>query len=284
MKSKIEWTQHTWNPIAGCSHISPGCDFCYAEVMARRLAGTNLPAYQGIAGPDGWTGVVRISPSRLEEPLRRKKPTIYFTSSMTDIFHEALPDNDRDRVFEVMERAGRHQFQFLTKRSRLMTSYIQRRYAEIGIPPNIWLGVSVETPLYMSRARDLLRVDPVVRFLSVEPLLDSISDDLEAYLKGMALRDREKLWVIFGGESGAKARPCDPRWISEGVKVCQRFGAMPFVKQLGTVELLPDGRRKRHKGKRDSAENIKAVLGECVRVDPNTVLDLSQSVELDLNE
>jgi protein gp37 len=224
-KSSIEWTEHTWNPTVGCSKISPGCKHCYAETMAHRLQAMGISEYAS-----GFK--LRLLPERLDEPLRRKKPTMYFVNSMSDLFHQEIPFSFLDKVFDVINRSPQHVFQILTKRADQMERYFKGR----EVPTNAWLGVSVEDQRYgVPRIAVLRRIDAKVRFLSVEPLLESLGPLL---LDGIH-------WVIVGGESGPKARPMDPKWAEEVLKQCKTMGISFFFKQWGAYG--PDGVRRSKK-------------------------------------
>jgi len=211
--SRIEWTELTWNPTVGCTKISPGCKFCYAETMALRLRAMGVPAYK-----NGFQ--LKLVPERLPEPERRRKPTLYFVNSMSDLFHREVPDDFLEKVFEVISKTRRHTFQILTKRSWRMRRYFQDR----EVPPNAWIGVSVE-----NRAHGLPRIDHLrsvsarCRFLSIEPLLE--------HLGPLDLRGIH--WVIGGGESGPKARPMKPKWINAVRKECVNQSVPFFFKQWG---------------------------------------------------
>jgi protein gp37 len=181
--TKIEWTENTWNPVAGCDKISPGCDNCYAMEIAERFRGR--PAF-----PNGFH--LTLHPERLDQPMRWKKPRRIFVCSMADLFHKEVPHEFIGQVFDVMERAHWHQFQVLTKRSSLMRDLMLERYADRAPPPNVWAGVSVEDVQRQSRIDHLRETPAAVRFLSVEPLLASVG---ELNLRGID-------WVICGGESG----------------------------------------------------------------------------------
>jgi protein gp37 len=228
-KSSIEWTEHTWNPTVGCSKISPGCKHCYAETMAYRLQAMGIAEYR-----DGFK--LQLVPERLDEPLRRKKPTMYFVNSMSDLFHDDVPYGFLDKVFDVITRSPQHVFQILTKRAERMARYFEQRET----PANAWLGVSVENRKHgVPRVAVLRSIDAKVRFLSVEPLLESLGT---VVLEGIH-------WVIVGGESGPKARPMDPVWAEEVLKQCQTMSIPFFFKQWGAYG--PDGirRSKRENGR-----------------------------------
>lgn len=212
-KTKIEWTEHTWNPTTGCTKISPGCKNCYAEALAKRLRAMGANGYD-----NGFK--LSIMEARLKQPLQRKKPTIYFVNSMSDLFHEGIDNSFLDRVFDVIRKTPHHTYQILTKRAERLPAYFGRR----KLPENVWLGVSVEDKKYgVPRIDYLRRINATVRFLSVEPLLEDIGEvDL-----------RKIHWVIVGGESGPKARLMKPEWV-ENIRIqCEEQGAAFFFKQWG---------------------------------------------------
>lgn len=212
-KSKIEWTEQTWNPATGCTKISPGCKYCYAEVMAKRLQAMNVKGYE-----NGFN--LSILPERLTEPLKRKKPTIYFVNSMSDLFHEEIDDDFIEQVFSVISQASQHQFQILTKRAERLAEFFDNR----KIPSNAWLGVTVENKEHgLSRIDYLRKVNAKIRFLSCEPLLEDLGN---INLKGID-------WVIVGGESGAKARPMNTEWAENLQWQCEKQGVKFFFKQWG---------------------------------------------------
>ena len=211
-RSAIEWTESTWNPVTGCTKISPGCKHCYAERMAKRLQGMGQANYA-----NGFQHT--LQPHMLELPFSWKKPQTIFVNSMSDLFHKDVPLVYIQKVFDVMRRAGWHRFQVLTKRAG--------RLAQLGASlewaPNIWMGVSVETEKYCSRIDDLRRTGARLKFLSLEPLLGPLPD---LNLEGMD-------WVIVGGESGPKARPMDPAWVTDLREQCCHAGVPFFFKQWG---------------------------------------------------
>jgi protein gp37 len=211
-KSAIEWTDATWNPVTGCTQVSPGCDHCYALTFAERFRG--VPGHPYEQGFD-----LRLWPERLELPLKWRKPRRIFVNSMSDLFHKDIPDDYVRRVFDVMVQADWHIFQVLTKRSP--------RLAKLGStlpwPPHIWAGVSVEMDRYVWRVDHLRKVPAQVRFISAEPLLGPL-DRLS--LEGIH-------WVITGGESGAHSRACDPSWVREVRDRCAAAGVAFFHKQWG---------------------------------------------------
>lgn len=211
--SGIEWTEQTWNPVTGCTKVSPGCKHCYAETMARRLSAMGANGYE-----NGFK--LSLHPERLGQPLQRTKPTTYFVNSMSDLFHEGVNDSYIDSVFDVIRRCPQHTFQILTKRADRLLQYSKGR----EFPRNAWLGVSVEDKAYGVPRIDLLRQVPAVtRFLSVEPLLEDIG---EIDLTGIH-------WVIVGGESGPKARRMEPEWAASVRDQCIAAGVPFFFKQWG---------------------------------------------------
>lgn len=212
-KSEIEWTEQTWNPTTGCTKISPGCKHCYAETMANRLKAM---------GANGYNNGFKLSlmDDRLNQPLRRRKPTVYFVNSMSDLFHEDIPDNFLEKVFRTIKETPQHTYQILTKRSQRMRSFFKKR----DIPQNVWLGVSVEDKKHgLPRIDDLRNINAPIRFLSVEPLLEDLGK--------INLKNIE--WVIVGGESGPKARPMNESWADNIHKQCQRSNTAFFFKQWG---------------------------------------------------
>jgi protein gp37 len=219
--SRIEWTEVTWNPVTGCSKVSPGCANCYAERMTRRLKGMGQPNYaQGFA--------VATHAHMLERPLEWQRPSTVFVNSMSDLFHEAVPDEFIASVFATMRAADRHTFQVLTKRSARL-----RALAD-GLPwsRNVWVGVSVETAAYAHRIDDLRAVPAAVRFLSLEPLLGPLPD---LDLAGID-------WVIVGGESGPRARPPQPDWVRDLRDQCLAADVPFFFKQWGGTRKKAAGR------------------------------------------
>jgi protein gp37 len=212
--SRIEWTEATWNPVVGCTKLSAGCKHCYAETMARRLQAMGVPGYE-----HGFRKV-RVLPERLDDPLRRSRPTVYFVNSMSDMFHSHVPDSFIDRVFLTMRRANWHTFQVLTKRAERIEEYT----AEHAVPDNVWIGVSVENKRHgVPRIRHLQNVPAKVRFLSVEPLLEDVGD---LDLRGIH-------WVIVGGESGHGARPMKAEWVRRVQRSCAAQNVNFFFKQWG---------------------------------------------------
>jgi protein gp37 len=220
--SRIEWTEQTWNPMVGCTKVSPGCKNCYAETLARRLRAMRTPGYER-----GFT--LTLLSNRLDDPIRRKKPTTYFVNSMSDLFHEQVPFGYVERVVEVIKRTPRHTYQILTKRAERMATFFRTR----DVPSNAWLGVSVEDRKYgIPRIAHLRFVNAEVRFLSAEPLLEDLG---QLDLRGIH-------WVIVGGESGSEARPMRPQWATSIRAQCEKQGVAFFFKQWGRWG--PDGKRR----------------------------------------
>lgn len=235
--SSIEWTDVTWNPVAGCTVVSPGCTNCYAMRMAARLEAMGTDKYVGLTRRSGgrsvWTGKVRCDERALEIPLGWSKPRLVFVNSMSDLFHEDVPTEFIARVWSVMAAARRHTFQILTKRPDRMAAVLQGpRFHTL---PNVWLGTSIESSSYLARLDHLREVPAAIRFVSFEPLLGSVVDaDL-----------RSIHWAIVGGESGPRARPMEERWIGEIESACRRAGAAFFFKQWGGVNKGRTGRTYR---------------------------------------
>lgn len=208
----IEWTDATWNPVTGCNKVSPGCKHCYAERLALRLQAMGNARYARAFN-------VTLHSDLVELPLRWRRPRRIFVNSMSDLFHEEIPEAFIRQVFETMGRAHWHQFQILTKRS----ARLRVLAPSVTWPTNVWQGVSVENAAYVSRVKDLQAVPAAVRFLSVEPLLGPISN---LPLEGID-------WVIVGGESGPNRRPVDAAWVREIRDQCVEAGVAFFFKQWG---------------------------------------------------
>lgn len=211
--SKIEWTEKVWNPSIGCDKISAGCKFCYAEVFARRLKAMGIEEYK-----EGF--IFKIIPHRLEEPFKIKKPTKFFVNSMSDLFHEEMPFEYLDMIFEIIRKTPLHTYQILTKRDKIMLEYFSDRQ----VPSNVWLGVSVENLTFKKRIDSLRKVKAKIRFISFEPLIGSVG---KVNLKNIH-------WAIVGGESGKKARPIKQIWIEEIFQQCKQQDIAFFFKQWGT--------------------------------------------------
>lgn len=218
-KSSIEWTDATWNPTTGCSKVSPGCAHCYAETLSLRF-GTSTKRWTPANAADN----VRVHPDRFDLPLRWQDPKRIFVDSMSDLFHELVPDLVIARVWETMAAAPRHQFQILTKRPQRMPAIVKRRVAEHGILPNVWLGTSIENDRWVGRAEHLRETPAAVRFISAEPLLGP--------LPSLDLRGID--WLIVGGESGSNHRRMELAWAREIRDKCQEAGTAFFFKQLGS--------------------------------------------------
>ncbi len=219
--SDIEWTESTWNPVTGCTKISPGCKHCYAERMAERLEAMGQANYA-----NGFK--LTMQPHMLELPLRWKKPQTIFVNSMSDLFHRDVPLAYIRKVFDVMRRAHWHRFQVLTKRAERLSQLSSK----LEWAPNIWMGVSVETDKYRSRIDELRRTDARLKFLSLEPLLGPLPD--------LDLDDID--WAIVGGESGPRSRPMDPAWVTDLREQCRRSRVPFFFKQWGGANKKKAGR------------------------------------------
>jgi protein gp37 len=232
--SDIEWTEATWNPIAGCTVLSPGCTNCYAMRMAARLQAMGMAKYAGTTRKSGkrhvWTGRVNIDKAALTAPLNWKKPQRIFVNSMSDLFQDKADEAFIRQVWRVMERAHWHSFQVLTKRPERMLDFLSK--PEFPTLPNVWLGTSVESEDYLDRIDLLRRVPARVRFISLEPLLGPIVDP---NLRGIH-------WAIVGGESGPRARPMEAWWVEELRDACERQKVAFFFKQWG-------GKRKKKTGR-----------------------------------
>lgn len=220
-KTNIEWTEMTWNPVTGCTKISPGCKHCYAETMAKRLKAMGSGRYQ-----DGFK--LTLHDDLVELPLRWKNPRVIFVNSMSDLFQEKIPIDFIQRVFDTMRRCPQHQFQVLTKRAERLVEVAH----ELEWSKNIWMGVSIENQDYAYRSELLSQVPAYIRFLSVEPLLGRIK---KLPLKGIH-------WVIVGGESGFGARPMKPEWVEEIYLQCKTTDVPFFFKQWGGVQKHQTGR------------------------------------------
>jgi len=220
-KSKIEWTESTWNPVSGCTKVSRGCDNCYAERMAMRLKAMGTRGYE-----NGFD--VTLHPHALDKPLKMKKPQVIFVNSMSDIFHDKIPDEFIFQIFEVMNKAHWHTFQVLTKRPKRLAKIASK----LNWTDNIWMGVTVEANEYVDRV-DYLRDCPAkIKFLSLEPLIDSV-DKLD--YTGID-------WVIVGGESGYGARVMQKEWVLEIRDRCENENIDFFFKQWGGVNKKKAGR------------------------------------------
>lgn len=211
-QSSIEWTEQTWNPVTGCTKVSPGCKFCYAEKFAARLQSMGVENYR-----NGFK--LTLHPHMLDKPLEWKKPSVIFVNSMSDLFHKDVPDEFIIAVFKTMNKAHWHQFQVLTKRPERVLELNKK----LNWTPNIWMGTSVENADYMDRIDMLRKTSAKIKFLSLEPLLGA--------LPNMNLKKID--WVIVGGESGFKARPMKLEWVLDIQEQCQEAGVPFFFKQWG---------------------------------------------------
>jgi protein gp37 len=224
--SSIEWTDATWNPVRGCTKISPGCSHCYAETFAERFRG--VPGHPYEQGFD-----LRLVPEKLAEPLRWATPKSIFVNSMSDLFHKDVPDAYIERVVRVMMAADWHTYQVLTKRHERLRDLLRTRLAFAASSPHIWWGVSVEDRRYGLPRIDALRDAPAaMRFLSIEPLLEDLG---EVNLEGIH-------WVIVGGESGHGARRMEEAWVLNLRRQCEAAGVPFFFKQWGGVRKAAAGR------------------------------------------
>ena len=222
--SNIEWTESTWNPSTGCTKLSAGCRECYAAVMARRLNAMGTPGYE-----DGFA--FREHASRVNGPRKVRKPTVFFVNSMSDLFHEKATEEHLDAVFATIRATPRHTYQILTKRPHLMAAYFRTR----DVPLNAWIGTSIENKRTKFRLDELRQIRAKTRFLSCEPLLESIG---KLVLNGIH-------WVIVGGESGAKARAMKTEWAEDIRDQCRAQRVAFFFKQWGTFGV--DGVRRSKK-------------------------------------
>lgn len=224
--SKIEWTDATWNPIRGCTKISPGCSNCYAETFAERFRGVKGHPYE-----QGFE--LRLIPEKLSEPLRWHKPKMIFVNSMSDLFHRDVPDDYIIAVAKSMTAANWHTYQVLTKRSERMRDLLETKLSFAASQPHIWWGVSVENRKHgLPRISHLQAAQAQIRFLSIEPLLEDLGD---MNLNGIH-------WVIVGGESGFGARPMKVSWVRNIRQQCRRSGTSFFFKQWGGIRKKESGR------------------------------------------
>ena len=214
-KTKIQWTERTWNPVTGCDKISAGCAHCYAETMAKRLQGMGQKRYA-----NGFK--LTLHPEALNEPRKIKEPSMFFVCSMADLFNKDVPFEFIDKVIETIQETPQHTYQLLTKRPERMFAYFT--YGKHKVPDNVWVGTTVESAFYAFRIGHLSAMSAKVKFLSVEPMLGS--------LYGINLKGID--WVIVGGESGNQARPMKKGWVIELQKACAEHGVPFFFKQWGT--------------------------------------------------
>jgi protein gp37 len=237
-ETTIEWTDATWNPVAGCSIMSAGCTNCYAMRMAARLEAMGLEKYKGLTRVSGgrrkWTGKLTLDEGALLTPLQWRKPKNIFVNSMSDLFHPDVPLEFIQKIWEVMEKTPRHTYQILTKRPDRMAQILNNGFK---ILPNAWLGTSVEDGRVLNRLDDLRKVQAKVRFVSFEPLIGSVSG---GQLQGID-------WAIVGGESGPNARPMEPQWIDEIFDMCIDAETAFFFKQWGGKNKKATGRTYRER-------------------------------------
>lgn len=232
--SHIEWTDATWNPVAGCTLASAGCTNCYAMRMAARLDAMGVPKYQGLTRKTGgrakWTGNVRCDEASLSIPHKWRKPRKVFVNSMSDLFHPDVPDAFIHKVWEVMRDTPRHDYQLLTKRPERMREVLSKE--GFDILPNAWLGTSVESGEVAHRIDDLRATPAAIRFISFEPLIAPVG---RVNLEGIA-------WAIVGGESGPAAREMKEDWVWEIERQCRRYDSAFFFKQWGGINKKATGR------------------------------------------
>jgi len=240
-QTRIEWTDTTWNPVAGCKIMSAGCKNCYAMQMARRLESMGVEKYAGLTRKSGnrtiWIDRVRMDEGALDIPLTWKKPRNVFVNSMSDLFHDQVTDDFILKVWAVMAATPQHNYQILTKRPDRMVELVSQR---VGTTlANVWLGTSVENSDVIYRIQELRKVPAVVRFISFEPLIGPVG---EIDLRGIH-------WAIVGGESGHSARPIREEWIDQIYSLCSRFDTVFFFKQWGTWGADNKKRSKKENGR-----------------------------------
>ncbi len=229
--SAIEWTEATWNPTTGCDKTSPGCDNCYALTLSKRLKAMGQPKYQndGDSSTSGPGFGLTVHPNALAIPRSWTSPRVIFVNSMSDLFHHNVPERYIRQVFEVVADTPQHQYQVLTKRSKRLADVGRR----LDWPPNLWMGVSIESSKYCFRIDHLRSVDAAVRFISAEPLLGPLSN----------LKLNDIHWLIAGGESGPRARPMDESWVADLRSQCAHAGIPFFFKQWGGRTPKAGGRK-----------------------------------------
>lgn len=227
-KTKIEWTDKTWNPITGCTKVSSGCKNCYAEIMSLRLKAMGIDKYK-----NGFN--FTLHEECLSEPLKWKKPHTIFVCSMSDIFHEKVPFEFVDKIINIIKQTPHHNYQILTKRAEQMNEYFDRK----EIPQNIWLGVTVDVSASKDRIDSIRNLNASIKFLSCEPLLEDLGE--------LNLENID--WVIVGGESGSKARPMEKKWVLSIKEQCEEQGSAFFFKQWGTWGADGIKRNKKANGK-----------------------------------
>lgn len=236
-ETSIEWTDATWNPVAGCTVISAGCTNCYAMRMAARLEAMGIEKYRGLTRRSGdrhvWIGNIRLDETALQAPSRWKRPRKVFVNSMSDLFHEKVPSGFVRKVWTQMSKTPQHTFQILTKRPRRMREIIEE--CRLPMLPHVWLGTSVEDASAVHRLEDLRNVPAAIRFVSFEPLIGPVT---AANLSGIH-------WAIVGGESGPRARPMAKEWLDEIYDLCEQAEVAFFFKQWGGRNKKATGRSYR---------------------------------------
>ncbi|WP_299945884.1 phage Gp37/Gp68 family protein [uncultured Microbulbifer sp.] len=241
-ETQIEWTDATWNPVAGCSLASSGCKNCYAMQMARRLEMMGVDKYRGLTKKRNdnvvWNGTIRLDKKSLEIPYRWRKPRKIFVNSMSDLFHEKVSDKFILKVWRVMEETPHHNYQILTKRPERMKNFVSSKVKYIL--PNVWLGTTIESADVKTRINFLRRTSAAIRFISFEPLIDSVGK--------VNLNDIH--WAIVGGESGCKARPIKEEWIDEIHEQCEIYNTAFFFKQWGSWGKDNQKRSKKANGRK----------------------------------
>lgn len=233
-ESSIEWTDATWNPVAGCAILSPGCTNCYAMRMAARLNAMGVEKYAELTRKSGgryvWTGKIRLDETSLDLPLKWKKPRKIFVNSMSDLFHEDVPPEFVSKVWDTMRATPRHTYQILTKRPDRMREILSNFSG--AVLPNVWVGTSVEDARVLDRLDDLRNTPAAIRFISFEPLIGSVAG---CDLTGIH-------WAIVGGESGPRSRPMLPEWVEEIRLRCLVSETAFFFKQWGGKNKKATGR------------------------------------------
>jgi protein gp37 len=233
-ETSIEWTDATWNPIAGCTVLTAGCTNCYAMRMAARLDAMGTKKYRGLTRKSGkravWTGKIRLDPTSLDVPKAWSRPRKVFVNSMSDLFHDDVPVEFIAQVWAVMKETPRHTYQILTKRPERMAEVLSA--APFEVLPNVWLGTSIEDGRVLHRLDAIRRVPTAIRFVSLEPLIGSVA--------GGDLTDIH--WAIVGGESGPRAREMKPEWVDEIEAMCRRSDTAFFFKQWGGNNKKATGR------------------------------------------
>lgn len=257
-ETQIEWTDSTWNPVAGCSIVSAGCTHCYAMEMAKRLEAMGVGKYAGLTRKSGkrtvWNGVVREDREALSIPHRWRKPRKIFVNSMSDLFHEQVSDDFILDVWQVMRDTPRHNYQILTKRPARMAELVARQIGDVL--PNVWLGTSIEDADVADRIEHLRKAPAAIRFISFEPLIGAIG---AVDLSGIH-------WAIVGGESGKSARPIREEWIDEIHARCLSAGTAFFFKQWGTW-----GKDNKKRSKRANGREYRGQTWDEMPATPHTV-------------